>query len=76
MPFDAVSPGLTTQKGIHHGHFDRLGANGVDHVGPANPRYPFIAVWIQPSEVGSSVRGELLPGANVANRPLFVANGP
>jgi hypothetical protein len=46
QPFDAVSPGLTTQKRIHHGHFDRLGADGVDHVRPANPRYPFIAVWI------------------------------
>ena len=46
QPFDAVSSCLATQKRIHHGHFDRLGADGVHHVGPANPRYPFIAVWI------------------------------
>ena len=46
QPFDAVGPGLTTQKRIHYRHFDRLGPDGVDHVRPANPSHPVIAAWI------------------------------
>ena len=47
QPLDAVGPGLTTQKRIHHRHLDRLGADGLDRLGPANPRYPFEPVWIK-----------------------------